>query len=441
MNDLPFCVFKRSNRPYYFVLFKDPSGKYINKPISTKKKTEKEAKQVAFEWYRNGIPQKEAVVKVSDLSLRDIARNIKTENEALVFLAEMRKQGMMKSYVINNTPQAQVFTKFLLDFWKWESSPYVKEKLRKSHGLHKMHCVKQGQAVIRFWQPFFNERYLGEITTADIDAFISHMGDMDLSASRKNVVIKAGFKALRWAYSKGMIETDPTRGHLLFSGDETKRKILTPMTAGAIFRITWKNESAKLGNMLASVTGMRGGEILALRLKDLGQDCLYVEHSWNRMDKLKLTKTNEARTVEIPFPSLMNGLIEQAKQNPWKAKPESFVFWSENNEDTPMHDSLFRKGLRAALVDIGYSENEAKKYLFHGWRHFYTSYMINKVGKKLVKSQTGHKTDVMVAHYSDHETEGERELIQAASRETFTSILPNEPKMLVFKKEHIAEAV
>ena len=71
------------------------------------------------------------------------------------------------------------------------------------------------------------------------------MGEKSLSASRKNVVIKAGFKALRWAFSKSIIETDPTRGHLLFSGDETKRQILTPMTAGAIFRIPWKNESAK----------------------------------------------------------------------------------------------------------------------------------------------------------------------------------------------------
>jgi sulfur transfer protein SufE len=37
---------------------------------------------------------------------------------------------------------------------------------------------------------------LGEITALDIDAFISHMGDMELSASRKNGVIMAGTKAL-----------------------------------------------------------------------------------------------------------------------------------------------------------------------------------------------------------------------------------------------------
>ena len=280
---------------------------------------------------------------------------------------------------------------------------------------------------------------MGEITAADIDDFINYMGDMDLSASRKNVVIKAWFKALRWAFSKGMIDTDPTRGHLLFSGDKAKRQILTPMTAGAIFRTSWKNASAKLGNMLAAVTGMRSGEILALRFQDLGTDCLYVEHSWNRMDKLKLTKTNDARTVEVPFPDVMNSLIKLAKLNPWGVTPNSFIFWGQNDKDAPMSDKHFIKGLRTALTEIGYTEQEAKKYLFHGWRHFYTAYMINKVGKKLVKSQTGHKTDVMVSLYSEHETEGDRELIQAASRETFAAILPNKPNMLVFKKETFAQ--
>ena len=142
------------------------------------------------------------------------------------------------------------------------------------------------------------------------------MGTLGLSASRKNVVIMAGTKPLRWAFSKGKIENDPTRGHILFSREERKRNILTPTAAAAIFRIVWNDERAKLANILASVTGMRSGEILALRFQDLGPDCLYVRSSWNRADKTKLPKNNEIRTVEIPFPELMNELIEQAKRNP-----------------------------------------------------------------------------------------------------------------------------
>jgi hypothetical protein len=62
------------------------------------------------------------------------------------------------------------------------------------------------------------------------------MAEMPLFAARKNVVIKAGTKPLRWAFSKGIIERDPTRGHIMFSGVQRKREILTPTAVAAAFR-------------------------------------------------------------------------------------------------------------------------------------------------------------------------------------------------------------
>jgi len=434
MNAYPFSIFKRADRSCYSVSFKDVNGKYL-RPISTKKKNETEALQVAFQMLRDGIPQKQSTTTVQDLSLKDTVRKIKSDMEAEIVLEELRRLGWVKSFVQKNTTQAQEFISFLTGFWEWETSPYIKEKLRKSHGIHKMHCLKQKQGIIRFWQPFFKERYLGDITAADIDAFITYMGDMQLSAARKNVVIKAGTKPLRWAFSKGKIDIDPTRGHILFSGDELKRNILTPILAAAIFRATWKNDRVKNANMLAAVTGMRCGEIQALRFQDLGKDCLYVHASWNKEDDLKPTKNNEKRTVEIPFPDLMNNLITQANQNPWGVSPNSYVFWSDTSNDMPIHGTCFLDGLRKALTLIGLSEQQASKYMFHGWRHFYTSYMIRKLDKKLLKSQTGHKTDVMLAHYADHCIEGDRELIQTKEREVFAGILPEKILLLEYKGE------
>jgi integrase len=169
----------------------------------------------------------------------------------------------------------------------------------------------------------------------------------------------------------------------------------------------------------------------------LGSDCLYVRGSWNEQDGIKLPKNNETRTVEIPFPDLMNSLIEQAKQNPWGVSPDSFVFWSEIKKNVPLYGCSFVRGLREALIQIGFSQDEAAKYMFHGWRHFYTSYMIGKLDKKLLKSQTGHKTDVMLAHYADHCIEGDRELIKTKEREAFAGILPENALLLEFKKETV----
>jgi len=452
MNAYPFSIFKRADRSCYSVSFKDSNGKYL-RPVSTGKKTEKEALEIAFKWLRDGIPQKESTMRVSDLSLKDVARKIKAGDEAETLLAEMRRLGWVKSFVQSETPGAMDFISFLTDFWDWEKSPYIQEKLRKSHGIHRRHCQIQGRAISLYWEPFFKGRFLGDITASDIDAFINHMGDMNLSASRKNVVIKAGTKPLRWAFSKGRIDKDPTRGHIMFSGDERERAILSPTVAAAAFRVAWTDDRAKLANMLAAVTGMRNGEILALRLQDLGPDCIYVQGSWNKADGRKLPKNNKTRTVEIPFPDLINALIEQGKQNPWGVSPESLIFWSTTRKKVPMQGQNFGKGLREALIQIGYSAEEVDKYSFHGWRHFFTAYMIRKLDKKLLKSQTGHLTDVMLNHYGDHETDGDREIIQATEREAFAGLLPElatspqgevsgtRIKMLAFKWEQRKIAV
>jgi hypothetical protein len=107
--------------------------------------------------------------------------------------------------VLSGTKTAQPFIDFLIEFWDFDKSPYVLEKLRKQHGIHRMHCNQQSNAVLKYWKPFFGERLLGELGRQDIDAFINSLIDAPVSASWKNVVIKAGTKPLRWAYSKGFI--------------------------------------------------------------------------------------------------------------------------------------------------------------------------------------------------------------------------------------------
>ena len=146
MNAYPFSVFKRADRPSFLVSFKDDDGNYLP-PLSTKKKTEAEALQVAFKWLKEGIPQKQNKTTVLDLSLKNAARKINSEGEAKIIINELKRSGLVKTFVMSNTEQAEDFISFLKTFWDWNISPYINEKLRKNHGIHKMHCLKQGQAI------------------------------------------------------------------------------------------------------------------------------------------------------------------------------------------------------------------------------------------------------------------------------------------------------
>jgi integrase len=432
---LPFSVFKRADRPCYLVAFKNEKTNRYLSPISTRQTSEPAAIQTAFEWYRNGIPQQKGkVMDLKQYSLRDTVKAADLSTDDLeVIIRELQHRGLLKTAVLAGTRQDRDFVEYLVNFWDYDNSPYVKEKLRKNHGIHKRYCREQSGAVKKYWLPFFSGKLLGEITRKDIESFIEYFDALPekadtpipQSAKRKNTIIQAGTIALSWAFNKEMIDRDITQGITWFSGKSAERQILTPELAQAIFKIQWTDDRARLANMLSMVTGMRAGEIQGLRVQDLGKDCLYVRHSWNFQDGLKTTKTNESRTVELPFPGLIQDLLTLAGSNPHRQDMDGFVFWADRKPDKPMEQAIFNRTLREALILAGMSKESAKVYTFHGWRHYFTSYMREKVNEKLLQRQTGHKTIVMLDHYSGHKIAGDREKIREAQVATFGGLLPD----------------
>ena len=447
---LPFSVFKRANRPSYLVAFKnEKTGTYLP-PISTRQTDETAAIKTAYEWYRQGIPQKDKVIDLKEYTLRDLAKEADLA-DAVFIVNELKRRGLLKSAVLTDTKQDRDFADFITNFWDYDNSPYIREKLRKNHGIHRRYCYEQLGAVKKYWVPYFTGKLLGEITRQDIEAFIEYFetlpqtkgvlstspqGEVSRvripqSAKRRNIIIQAGTIALSWAFNKEMIDKDVTQGITWFSGKAAERQILSPELAAAIFKVQWKDERARLANMLAMVTGMRAGEIQGLRVQDLGKDCLYIRHSWNRLDGLKTTKTNENRTVEVPFPGLIHDLLTLAATNPHGQNMDGYVFWAEKMPDKPMEATLFNDGLREVLILSGMNRESAKVYTFHGWRHYFTSYMRERVTEKLLQQQTGHKTLVMLNHYSGHKIAGDRERIRQAQIETFGGLLPHTTETLL----------
>lgn len=415
----PFSLTKRKTSPYYAVRFKDPvTGEYLS-GLSTGKADKNEAIQQAFLMMQDPATRKKSDRKRKKL----LIRSAELDDADLVFaLEEMKRRGLVSSVTMTTEANSRKVVDYLDEFWSWEKSPYIKEKLRQGHSIHKNHAVNMAKFVGKYWKNYFGEMTLGELTKAKIREMFDFMAPLKLSGHTKNSAIRAVTTALKFAHSREIVTQDLTGGLVWFSEKYAERKILTPEMARAVFRVEWKDERARLANLVSMCTGMRAGEIRALRLRDLGAGCIHVVHSWNDREGLKCPKNGESRTVQFPFPEILSDMVALAEKSPFYDGMNTFIFHS-TKPNQPIDTDILIDGLRDSLQKIGMKKAEAKEYVFHSWRHFFATHMSRILDAKLLQQQTGHKTRAMLEHYANHRTDEDALTVRSAQEAVFSFLL------------------
>jgi integrase len=167
---------------------------------------------------------------------------------------------------------------------------------------------------------------LSSITRANLKAF-SRSLPAEKSSGYKNRILKAGLVPLGWAFAEDMIPADIGKDFERHSGGIGKRGVLSVEEAAALFERPWADAAAKAGNLVSATTGLRQGEVLAIRGSDIGEAVLYVNRSWSTKDGLKRPKNGETRRVPL-LPEVRAALLVQLESNPHKDVPEGerFVF-------------------------------------------------------------------------------------------------------------------
>jgi hypothetical protein len=99
------------------------------------------------------------------------------------------------------------FVSFLSDFFDYDKSPYVKDRIAHGHSIGRRYCNESLKLIRRYWEPAFKGRTLASITRNDLKAFSLAL-PADKSASYKNSILNAGLIPLGWAFEEGMIPAD-----------------------------------------------------------------------------------------------------------------------------------------------------------------------------------------------------------------------------------------
>ena len=312
-----------------------------------------EAAEIASGWVHKGIPKRQmgrtpvykkpaVQSKEAVTGLAAILKAIKNspdldQAEAMEIVRALKTMGLLKIGVSPADQGDQDSIKFFLDFWDYDKSLYLID--RRAHGkdITLRTCADNLAIIKRDFEPYFTGKKLSEITRRDLKLFGIALKAQGIAGKTVNNRLMVGTKALRWAYLEKMIPEDVTEGLGGFAGGGKKRDILTMEETAELFNEKhWRDKTAYAAALLATTSGLRSGEIRALKAADIG-DVLYsvktesgeirdvyllhVQHGWNYKDGLKQPKNGEVDTVHL-LPEIRKLLLDLLEINTHKIAAE-----------------------------------------------------------------------------------------------------------------------
>jgi integrase len=155
---------------------------------------------------------------------------------------------------------------------------------------------------------------------------------------------------LEEARRQGLAKTNPCREvrpfaknmkvRGIFTIDEARRLLTTPSL--------WDNPVAYAASLLAACTGMRLGEVRALRACDIRDGYIHVEHSVDLHGNLKSTKTGDVRDLPLP-PRIMGELLDLKGH----VGPEEKLF-SVAGKPVFIHVAILLSGVFSGRLALGH---------------------------------------------------------------------------------------
>ncbi|MBS7310610.1 MAG: tyrosine-type recombinase/integrase [Treponema sp.] len=406
----PYYLYTRRQGGNYYVQFRLEDGSLSNHK-STGTPNYNEARKLAMQWYSSDqIPErinsKEEKLKMTEVDKIQLMKNLKTfdfeydDIQNIVDILIERKY--LVSGILKASPESRQAVDYLLEFWDFDKSPYREERAVLGKQLSYTYFETALGRVKKYWAPRLEGKLLGEITPDDIAAIYSDERIKKLSSKTVKDIVDVMVVAMNWTHQKHLTQFSNFQDIPKVTVQKTKKKeILRPEFVSKVFSVGWGNEMSRLANLLAMYTGMRADEVQALRVCDIHENYIWISHGWDDHLGLKTPKNGEERPAPISK-ELREALLHMVEFNPRYSidKENSFIFFGKDPVK-PVCQRLFNKYLHRALEECGYPN--PNKIGFHCWRHGFcteTKTLVND--DRMIRQVSGHKTQAVFEHYSDH---------------------------------------
>lgn len=284
--------------------------------------------------------------------------------------------------------------KALAQNWWTDSCPYCREESRNGRQLSHSYISTSHIALVSHILPAFGDSEISDISAGMVDEWKYSLHEQKgLSFKSANNYLSTLKTMFNFWWRHGIVTENPCLKVRNMSPNCKERGILSDIEVVAIFsKDAWEDQMTRLASLTAASTGMRMGEIQALRSTDIEGDRIVVAHSWDESSGLKSTKTRSVRCIPVPH-SLATIL---------RSHKDGFIF-SNQTPERPAYRRYILDGLKGAMEQIGISREEQTRrgLCFHSWRHWLnTKLRLSGVPDAITQSITGHATQAMTERYS-----------------------------------------
>lgn len=281
--------------------------------------------------------------------------------------------------------------------WKWQD--WLEECLRKMRFSLKISTIMNYETILEKWIPKdWRKRELNTITKSEVHQLIFEDMFSNTPHQKKNFhkMLKRVFEM---AVEEGVINKNPVKG-IKVTVPAPQQKVLTTQEADKLLK------EAKICNhrfyphwAIALFTGIRNGEMYALRTSDVDMDAgiIHITKQFTTPDGLHETKTNLSRVVPIADelkPLLKWLMIQKNRETLWKWKNEA------KQEKVPfVWDNLllprigeWRRGEQSRFLRDFCKGTGIPEIKFHDLRATFITNMLSKgVALNVVMSIVGHR--------------------------------------------------
>jgi integrase len=425
---------KRRGSTFYASLLDPETGEHLSYR-STGETKEANAHLVVASWLKTGEVPKAPTA--CDKIIGIIKTHPLSDWEAGQITAELRQAGHENVAVLQGQDARKPLVGELRRFWDYDHSPYIQNRLIHGQSITQAWCAESRRIVEARWLPHFGEKDYREVTRQDLRDFGLSLVKGGTGPARANRILLTGTIAFGYWHREGLILRNPAERLEKFSAVPKERGILTLEEAETLFSRPWKDESARVANWVASLTGCRLGEILALRGQDIGEKVLDIRNSWNYKDQvIKSPKNGEARRVYL-HGEVREALLGLLEENPHRDIPaeERFVFWGQCGEKPRYDGRPWLRALHEEMEAMGI-DWKGRNICFHSWRHFFDSHSAaGGITIDQMKLALGHKTRAMTEIYAAHRNEEVLAEVGDKQRGIFGRVLQFKPRAKVLEEE------